>query len=360
MNILSDHITAKMPSGLLTVDRTGCITGFNPASERIFGSTLRLNIMLPDLVRESRTLCELLQRSLRTGETFTRVEFHVPVESDQDRRIGINLSPFTNAAGDIEGVICLLSDLTEIVELQKQIKLQENFAALGEMSAGIAHEFKNSIATILGYAQMSGAERDVETLRGYAGEILKESQALSAMITDFLNFARPMHASMNELDLVDLLTTVIDDLKTLRPGDYSVRFDATTEAIVAADSSLMRQTFLNLLINGAESLVDGRGTLSVLLEDMPRDYVRITVDDTGRGIAPHQIAKIFLPFFTTKTHGTGLGLSLVQKIILAHNGRIEVQSTEGKGTRFAITLPKLGGMQASDPRNIESEIRSDA
>jgi len=84
-------------------------------------------------------------------------------------------------------------------------------------------------------------------------------------------------------------------------------------------------------------------TLSVLLEDMPRDSVRITVDDTGKGIAEHQIAKIFLPFFTTKTHGTGLGLSLVQKIILAHNGRIEVQSTEGKGTRFAVTLPKLGG-----------------
>jgi signal transduction histidine kinase len=93
---------------------------------------------------------------------------------------------------------------------------------------------------------------------------------------------------------------------------------------------------------------------------MPREHVRIIVDDTGKGIPPHQIAKIFLPFFTTKTHGTGLGLSLVQKIILAHNGRIEVQSTEGKGTRFAITLPRLGGMQASDPRNIESEIRSDA
>ena len=360
MNILSDHITRKMPSGLLTVDRAGCITGFNPASERIFGSTLRLSIMLPDLVRESRTLCELLQRSLSTGETFTRVEFHVPVESDQDRRIGINLSPFTNSDGDIEGVICLLSDLTEIVELQKQIKLQENFAALGEMSAGIAHEFKNSIATILGYAQMSVSETDVDTLRGYAKEVLKESQALSAMVTDFLNFARPMNASMNELDLVDLLTTVIADLKTLRPGDYDVRFDATTEAILAADSSLMRQTFLNLLINGAESLLDGRGTLSVLVEDMPRDHVRIIVDDTGKGIAQHQIAKIFLPFFTTKTHGTGLGLSLVQKIILAHNGRIEVQSTEGKGTRFAITLPRLGGMQASDPRNIESEIRSDA
>src|SRR4029078_9373821 len=121
------------------------------------------------------------------GETFTRIEFNALMSPQREKRIGINLSPILSAGGEIEGVICLLSDLTEIVELQKQIKLQENFAALGEMSAGIAHEFKNSLATILGYAQMSVSEKDGDTLRGYATEILKESQALSAMITDFLN-----------------------------------------------------------------------------------------------------------------------------------------------------------------------------
>jgi len=348
MNILSDHITRKMPSGLLTVDRRGLITGFNPASERIFSGTLRPHLMLPDLVRESKALRELLSKCLATGETYTRMEFNVPVAPDQDKRIGINLSPFTNSMGEIEGAICLLSDLTEIVELQNQIKLKENFAALGEMSAGIAHEFKNSIATILGYAQMSVSEPDVHTLHIYAREVLKESQALSAMVTDFLNFARPLNASIFELDLIELLNGVITDLKTLRPGDYDIRFKATTEAIVACDSTLMRQTFLNLLINGVESLSDERGILSVLVEDVQRGHVRVTIDDNGRGIPAHQIAKIFLPFFTTKTHGTGLGLSLVQKIVLAHNGRIEVQSTEGKGTRFAITLPRFRGSPTPD------------
>jgi len=348
MNILSDHITRKMPSGLLTVNRDGTITAFNPASERIFGGTLRLNAMLPDLVRETKNLRDLLNRCLNTGKIFTRVEFNVQVGPDNDKRIGINLSPITNAEGHIEGAICLLSDLTEIVELQNQIKLKENFVALGEMSAGIAHEFKNSLATILGYAQMSMAESDLTALRSYAREIQKESQALSIMVTDFLNFARPIHASINEVDLVDLLSTVISDLKNLRPGEYSVDFKSITEAVVGCDASLMRQTFLNLLINAVEALENARGSISVVIEEAHRGHVRVNVDDTGRGIPAHLQAKIFLPFFTTKTHGTGLGLALVQKIILAHNGRIEVQSNEGKGTRFAVTLPRLGEVQASE------------
>ncbi len=337
---LIEHITNKMPSGLLTVDRSGKITGHNPASERIFEGSLSTNTMLPSLVRESKSLQEYLERCLETGETYTRMEFNVPIRADADKRIGINLSPITSSRGEIEGAICLLSDLTEIVELQNQIKLKENFAALGEISAGIAHEFKNSIATILGYAQMSASENDVTTLQSYSKEIQKESQALSVIVTDFLNFAKPMHASIFETDLVELLKTVIADVKNLRPGDYEVRFQSTGEAIVNCDSTLMRQSFLNLLINAAEAL-GGQGLISVSIDALrERDSVRIVVEDTGHGIPARELSKIFFPFFTTKSQGTGLGLALVQKIIIAHNGRIEVQSTPGKGTRFTVTLPK--------------------
>jgi PAS domain S-box-containing protein len=341
MNILlGQHITDKMPSGLITVDREGRITSHNPASDRIFEGTLARNRLLRDLVHESHTLHQLLERCLHLGEIFTRIEFNVPIRPGVDKRIGINLSPITSGDGDIEGAICLLSDLTEIVELQNQIKLKENFAALGEMSASIAHEFKNSIATIGGYAQMSISENEVNVLQGYAREIHKESQALSNMVTDFLNFARPVRASINEVDLTELLEAVIGDLKNSRTAAYDVRFQASGAAIVPVDPTLMRQTFLNLLINAVEAL-DGPGTISVSV-DAPkdRDQVRVVVEDTGHGIPGHVLPKIFFPFFTTKTHGTGLGLSLVQKIILAHNGRIEVHSTENKGTTFTITLPK--------------------
>ena len=349
MNILSDNITSKMPSGLLTIDREGVITGFNPASERIFGGSLQLSVPLHSLVRESQSLRSLLERCLDTGETFTRVEFNVPVDPDLDKRIGINLSPFTNEDGEVDGAICLLSDLTEIVELQNQIKLKENFAALGEMSAGIAHEFKNSLATILGYAQISMREDDIDAIHGYAREIHKESQALSIMVTDFLNFARPINAAIQEeVDIEDLLRTVASDLKHLRPGSYDVGFRGAADAIVTCDSTLMRQTFLNLLINAVEALPGATGNLVVTIEDAQRGHIRVNIEDTGKGIPAHQLSKIFLPFFTTKTHGTGLGLALVQKIVLAHNGRIEVQSVEGKGTRFAITLPRTPGVETPE------------
>ena len=335
----SEHITGKMPSGLIMVDREGRIVGHNPASERIFEGSLARSSRLRDLVRESQALQDLLDRCLNAGEVFTRIEFNAPIRPDVDKRIGINLSPITNSNGDIDGAICLLSDLTEIVELHNRIKLKENFAALGEMSAGIAHEFKNSIATIVGYAQMSTSETDVPTLQNYAQEIHKESQALSNMVTEFLNFARPVLTSINEVDLTDLLENTIADLKNLRPGGYEVRLAASGPAIVPCDPTLMRQAFLNLLINAFEAL-EGKGTITVSVETQEeRNQVRVVVEDSGHGIPAHIVPKIFIPFFTTKTHGTGLGLSLVQKIVLAHNGRIELQSTEGKGTRFIATLP---------------------
>src|SRR2546427_1815695 len=236
----------------------------------------------------------------------------------------------------------LLSDLTEIVELQNRIKFKENFAALGEMSAGIAHEFKNSLATILGYAQLSTEETSVVTLQNYAREIHKESRALSRMVTDFLNFARPVSISMYDVDLNELLTNAITDVRNLRPGSYVVRFAAANKAVVACDPILMRQSFLNLLINAVEALNGETGGIAVSVDAVKeRGYIRVLIEDDGRGIPHDIVSKIFLPFFTTKTHGTGLGLSLVQKIVLAHNGRIQVQSAEGEGTRFTITLPKL-------------------
>jgi PAS domain S-box-containing protein len=338
--LLNADITNKMPSGLILVDREGRITGHNPASERIFEGTLTPRSRLGGLVREAQALEELLQRCLQSGEVFTRVEFHVPSRVGVEKRIGINLSPVTNSGGKIEGAICLLSDLTEIVELQNRIKLKEHFAALGEMSAGIAHEFKNSLATIVGYAQMSTTETDVETLHNYAREVHKESQALSRMVTDFLNFARPVKTTITDVDLIDLLRSTMADLRNLRPGNYEMQFHSSGDAVIPCDQTLMRQSFLNLLINAVEAL-EGTGAISVSVDSMPDGHsVRVLIDDTGRGIPGDVMPKIFLPFYTTKAHGTGLGLSLVQKIVLAHNGRIEVQNIDTGGTRFTITLPK--------------------
>lgn len=328
-----------MPSGLIVVDRNGNIVAHNPASERIFEGRLGRSSRFCDLVRESQALQDLVDRCLNSGEVFTRIEFNAPIRTDVDKRIGINLSPITSETGSIEGAICLLSDLTEIVELHNRIKLKENFAALGEMSAGIAHEFKNSLATIVGYAQMSTAETDVATVQGYAREIHKESLALSHMVTDFLNFARPVMASIDEVDLAELLSNTIADMKNLRPGNYEVRFNSSGKVVVPCDPTLMRQSFLNLLINAAEAL-DRNGVIQVSVDALKGRAARIVIQDNGHGMPEDVAGKVFIPFFTTKPHGTGLGLALVQKIVLAHNGRIELRSAPGKGTKFTVTLPR--------------------
>jgi signal transduction histidine kinase len=152
------------------------------------------------------------------------------------------------------------------------------------------------------------------------------------------------------VDIVDLLDSVITDVQSHRPGGYEVSFTANTPAVIPCDATLMRQAFLNLLINAIDAMdamdamdkKEGRGKLTVLVDrvrERGMDHVRIIVEDTGPGIPDAQIAKIFVPFFTTKSTGTGLGLSLVQKAVIAHNGRIEVQNIELHGARFIITLP---------------------
>jgi PAS domain S-box-containing protein len=341
---LNDQITNEMPSGVVTVNRQGRIIGHNRASERIFEGRLTSTV-LRELVSESERLQNLLDRCINAGEVFTRVEFHVEIAPHHEKRIGINLSPITNEKGGVEGAICLLSDLTEIVDLQNQIKLKENFAALGEMSAGIAHEFKNSIATVLGYAQLSNRESSVEVLHNYAKEIEKESQSMSTIVTDFLNFARPVNPSILEVDLDALLQSVIGDVRNSRPGNYELIRTSQVRAIAGCDATLVRQMFLNLLLNAIEAATETReakGRITVAMEKISeRDSqsVRIVIEDNGPGIPVHDLTKIFYPFFTTKPRGTGLGLSLVQKIVMAHNGRIEAQNAEPHGARFLVTLP---------------------
>jgi two-component system nitrogen regulation sensor histidine kinase NtrY len=191
---------------------------------------------------------------------------------------------------------------------------------------------------------MSATEDDPQTLRGYAREIQKETNALSAVVTDFLTFARPVSASIQEVnlvDLVDLLDNVISDVQSHRPGSYEVSFTANGPAIVQCDTTLMRQAFLNLLNNAVDAM-EKRGKLTVRVDRVREhgtDHVRIVIEDTGPGIPVAQMAKIFLPFFTTKPNGTGLGLSLVQKAVIAHNGRVEAQNIELRGARFIVTLP---------------------
>jgi two-component system sensor histidine kinase HydH len=219
--------------------------------------------------------------------------------------------------------------------------LRENMAALGEMSAGIAHEFKNSLATISGYAQMLEAEaqRNPQSAE-FAAKIAGETDSLSRIVTDFLNFAKPQGLQREPIELRPML----EDCG--REAGVQLEFGAFPEKIVAVgDEVALRQALSNLLRNSAEATKGPPPTVKVECTETQQG-IRITLADNGSGIPPDQLAKIFIPFFTTKATGTGLGLALVHRIVSEHGGTIAVTSEgEGKGATFTLTFPPavMGG-----------------
>jgi two-component system sensor histidine kinase AtoS len=235
------------------------------------------------------------------------------------------------------GVILSFSDLTEVKRLQEQMELRERLTALGEMSAGIAHELRNPMAVISGYLNLLSKKADPisrETIRSIA----KEIDGMNHIIGDLLTFARPASLNRVKVHIKEMLEGCL--ASALQASGTGTRVETVVnidDIVVIVDEVLMRQAFTNLLQNAVEAMPEG-GTLSILGEK--NIELKITIQDTGAGIPDENLKKIFLPFFTTKDRGVGLGLALVHKIILSHGGRIEAKSVEGKGTTFMVVLPK--------------------
>ena len=242
----------------------------------------------------------------------------------------------------VSGALCLMSDLTELTALQKRIRWKENLAALGEMSAGIAHEFKNALATISGYAQMIRSEAKPGDTRESAERILDQTRALTHVVTEFLRFAKPLEISYETVPMQSLVERVAEELQEANP-------QCTVECVgifqeLPGDEALLRQALVNLTRNGSEAAQAGtrppRVTVSGTLEDLGgRKWQRICVADNGNGIPEVDLPKIFLPFYTTKSEGTGLGLAVVQKVALQHGGSIEARNGPDGGAEFLLWLP---------------------
>jgi signal transduction histidine kinase len=218
-------------------------------------------------------------------------------------------------------------------------------AALGTMSAGIAHEFKNSLATISGYAQMLRDDALPPEPHAHAQKIVLESRLLTQVVSDFLMISKPLAIVARPVDLGLLVRSIMDDLAQLEPFKQ-VAFGLEGEFVdVEGDEVLLRQAFTNLLRNSCEALPGEPKAGSVRVSaqcarEGETNFLAIRVADTGEGIRAEGRDKIFLPFFTTKKSGTGLGLALVQKIVVSHNGRIALEeSAPAQGATFSILLP---------------------
>ncbi|OGW36591.1 MAG: hypothetical protein A2010_03195 [Nitrospirae bacterium GWD2_57_9] len=331
----TENILQCVTSGVMSFDRNCRLTTSNRAAEEMLGWTIgQKGMSCQDLFGEGN-----ITRAVR--DTIEGKRPSARMEEMLDRAqgklwLGFNTAVLTDRQGESLGAILSFSDLTEVKRLQEQMELHERLTALGEMSAGIAHELRNPMAVITGYLNLL-SKRTEPASQPLIRDITAEINGMNRIIGDLLTFARP--ASLNRVrvkikDMIEgCLANVLQVADCGLPVKTVLRVD---EREACVDEVLMRQAFTNLLQNALEAMPDG-GTLTI--EAQNENPIVLRVSDTGTGIPQNVVKKVFLPFFTTKDNGVGLGLALVHKIVLSHGGTIAVNSGEGKGTTFTVTLP---------------------
>ena len=338
---LSEEVTRNMPAGLVVVSVTGIISSSNPAAEQVLGIRGLGFRRYSEALGQDSPLTRLVGECLETGRIFRREEVeHIPPAGDT-RHLGVTISPIRRGEGKISGVICLLTDLTQLAALQQRMQLKENLAALGELSAGIAHEFKNALATISGYAQMIPDSSPNEAA-DYAKKIVEQTRNITHMVAEFLKYARPLEIPEERVDFEEVVNRAVAEVVQAMP-QVTIECKGSF-GDVAGDEGLLRQALLNLARNAAEACAEAEGGGQVTLrgevvEGEETGWQRVFITDNGPGIAAAAMPKLFRPFFTTKSNGTGLGLAVVQKIVVQHGGHIEVRNCTKGGAEFIVTLP---------------------
>src|SRR5713101_8747996 len=214
---LSEEVTRNMPAGLIVIGANGLISGTNPAAEQALGIKGLVFRRYSEALGESSTLTSLIQRCLAEGKIFRREQAEHIAPDGTHRQLGVTISPIRRGEQKATGAICLLSDLTELASLQNQMQLRENLAALGELSAGIAHEFKNALATISGYAQMIQSEPNAAEALDYAKRILEQTRNIAHVVTEFLKYARPLEIPDERVPLQTTVERVVSEVREALP-----------------------------------------------------------------------------------------------------------------------------------------------
>ena len=343
---LSGEIISSLTAGLLVVGLNGEFRILNPAGRRMLNIPESLAPAEYRRTAHEQPLLDVVDECLKTAMPIVRRPVALPEDLDAGlslTHLGVTVSPLNDEDGQLHGAICLFTDLTAVKELEEQLRLKESLAVVGELTAGIAHEFRNGLATIQGYSKLFDLKALPEQYRKYVEGIRDETQALSEVVTNFLNFARPAQMTLTDVDLGAVCERaaeeIRDDARALG-GDVAVNGEF---GVIAGDEVLLRQAFSNLLRNALEACAGAAKPPRIAIEaelDQVAKQSRIAVNDNGPGIAPALRERVFRPFFTmNKRNGTGLGLALVQKIVVSHNGRIVVGTSPEGGASLQITLP---------------------
>jgi nitrogen-specific signal transduction histidine kinase len=353
------QLVSSMRNGVIAIHRDGTLALMNDEAYRIFSLTREgSDIARPfsEVFRERPELIRVLSGAFEMTTLPNRAELRL---KDLDRVIGYTLSQVKNDGGHPIGAVLFFKDLTQVEQVEERERLRDRLASLGEMAAGIAHELKNPLA---GIEVMAGLLRrqvpDSPDAQSLLADIISEAKLANAIVVEMLEFVRPIRLQMEQTDIREVLqqSVTLAEGKAHR-GDISLTLDLDRDLpMLDGDFHQLCQVFSNLLINAFEAL-DGRGQIAIkaaaeVVEPDPAfsadaqvstRAVLVDVIDNGPGVPAELSDRIFVPFFTTKPKGSGLGLPIVRKIVDAHEGRIDLSSSVDTGTRFRVTLPVSAG-----------------
>lgn len=360
LDFISHYLEIVMNSitqGILFIDLNGTVTTYNSSAAKILNVPEDTAVLQPywdnfDDCLFGFSVKEALSNRKAPSAVTTRVFAETANAKDLEITISFVLGkrePIDARADEneniavqaVEGLIVLIRDVTEMKRLQTLAERNDRMKELGEMAAMVAHEIRNPLGGIKGFASLLIRDlKDNPEMAQMARYIVEGTETLNRLVTNVLNYARPVQPHFEPTDIGQLIKSVQQhieaDEEMGKMAAIETGIDEELEPI-SADSQLLGAAILNLVVNGIQAMPNGG---KIIISATRKDgYVYIQVRDTGLGIPKENMEKIFRPFFTTKSSGNGFGLSEVYKIVSAHGGLVEVDSEEGKGSAFTIKLP---------------------
>jgi two-component system, NtrC family, sensor histidine kinase PilS len=348
----SRHVVDSLTSGLATTDMTGIVVTYNRAAEAITGLTGSRAIGEPAsaVLQLPASLAGLFGPAPGRPKQ-TRVEYGFTRTDGRQIEMGLAAVPLMTPRGET-GFILTFQDVTESRKIEREARVQQRLAAVGEMAAGIAHEIRNPLASMSGSIQILRQELPLSDEQGQLMDIvIRESERLNETIRSFLAYARPQRQSMRHLDVRQIITDTATLLHNSPERSESHRIAVAVPGepvMLQADEAQIRQIVWNLATNGLRAMPSG-GILTLAVTPATDDapYVAISVSDEGVGIAPEELEGIFQPFRGSFERGTGLGLAMVHRIVSDYSGEVKVNSTRGAGTTVQVRFPAGVGAAVS-------------
>jgi two-component system sensor histidine kinase PilS (NtrC family) len=344
LRMLHERIVESIRSGLITTDLNGSIYTFNSTAQDITGYTEAemQGKSIFDLFGNIRRPIQVSLEAAEKSENMPRFNIDLVTPDDTNIHIGYSIAPLFLESGEKKGLIITFQDLTDIRTMQENILRKDRLAAVGRVAAGLAHEIRNPLGAMRGAIQVLESSTPPNSSQASLMQIiLKESDRLNKIITNFLTYASPRITNFSKVDLRES----IEDTFTLLKHSPDVKENHILKAelpdepiIIDADPTQLKQIFWNLARNAIMAMPDG-GNLLISASEMQNKRIRILFEDTGCGMSPKQVEQLFEPFSQSTTGGTGLGLSIVYQIVRDHYGTINVRSTEDKGTTITVELP---------------------